>query len=81
MFAIPKIFRTGAKAEVSLEKVTEGWPVGTDLEAHVKVLAICSRAPPQEFASIRAKAIRSRVIDFYGKKVLPRLRSISRKAA
>ena len=33
----PKTIQDRAEAEVPLEKVTEGWPVGTDPETHVKV--------------------------------------------
>ncbi len=35
----PKTIQNRAEPEVPLEEVTEGWPVGTDPELHVKTLA------------------------------------------
>lgn len=77
----PKTIQDRAKAEVPLEKVTEGWPVGTDPEVHVKVLADLFQSGATGVHIHSGQRDQRRVIDFYGKEVLPRLRSVSRKAA
>ena len=77
----PKTIQKRAEAEVPLEKVTEGWPVGTDPELHVKVLADLFKSGATGVHIHSGQHDQRRVIDFYGKEVLPRLRSISRKAA
>ena len=77
----PKTIQNRAEAEVPLEKVTEGWPVGTDPELHVKALADLLKSGATGVHIHSGQRDQRRVIDFYGKEVLPRLRSISRKAA
>jgi F420-dependent hydroxymycolic acid dehydrogenase len=77
----PKTIQDRAEAEVPLEKVTEGWPVGTDPELHVKVLADLFKSGATGVHIHSGQRDQGRVIDFYGKEVLPRLRAISRKAA
>jgi F420-dependent hydroxymycolic acid dehydrogenase len=77
----PKTIQDRAEAEVALEKVAEGWPVGTDPETHVKVLADLFKSGATEVHIHSGQRDQRRVIEFYGKEVLPRLRSISRKAA
>ena len=77
----PKTIQDRAKAEVPLEKVTEGWPVGTDPEVHVKVLADLFKSGATGVHIHSGQRDQKRVIEFYGKEVLPRLRAISRKAA
>ena len=77
----PKTIQDHAEAEVPLEKVTEGWPVGTDPDAHVKVLADLFKSGATGVHIHSGQRDQRRVIDFYGKEVLPRLRSISKKAA
>src|SRR5579871_601114 len=60
----PKTIQERADAEVPLEKVSEGWPVGTEVHIHA------------------GQRDQKKVIDFYGKEVLPRLRNkTSAKAA
>lgn len=70
----PKDIREHADTEVPLEKVYSEWPIGTDPNVHLKVINelfdsgativnIHSGQPEQE-----------RVIEFYGKEVLPKLR-------
>ena len=39
IFVTLRTIHERAHAEVPLEKVTEDWPVGTDSDLHVKVLA------------------------------------------
>jgi TAT-translocated FGD2 family F420-dependent dehydrogenase len=77
----PKTIQNRAEAEVPLEKVTEGWPVGTDPELHVKVLADLFKSGATGVHIHSGQHDQRRVIDFYGKEVLPQLRSTSRKAA
>jgi TAT-translocated FGD2 family F420-dependent dehydrogenase len=77
----PKTIQDHAEAEVPLEKVTEGWPVGTDPEVHVKVLADLFKSGATGVHIHSGQRDQRRVIDFYGKEVLPRLQSISKKAA
>ena len=78
----PEEIRRRADSEIPLEQVYSEWPVSTDPAVHIKkmqelfdsgatIANIHSGQPEQE-----------RVIDFYGKEVLPKLRhSSSQKAA
>jgi len=77
----PKAIQDRAEAEVPLEKVTEGWPVGTDPEIHVKVLADLFKGGATGVHIHSGQRDQRKVIDFYGKEVLPRLRSVWKKAA
>jgi TAT-translocated FGD2 family F420-dependent dehydrogenase len=78
----PKAIQDRANAEVPLEKVTEGWPVGTDPETHVKVLADLFQNGATGVHIHSGRRDQRKVIDFYGKEVLPRLRkTVSNKAA
>jgi F420-dependent hydroxymycolic acid dehydrogenase len=77
----PRTIQERAQAEVPIEKVTEGWPVGTDPELHVKVLTELFKNGATGVHIHSGQRDQRRVIHFYGKEVLPRLRSISRKAA
>jgi TAT-translocated FGD2 family F420-dependent dehydrogenase len=77
----PKTIQDRAEAEVPLDQVTEGWPVGTDPEVHVKVLADLFKSGATGVHIHSGQRDQRRVIEFYGKEVLPRVRSISRKAA
>ena len=78
----PKTIQERAEAEVPLEEVSEGWPVGTDPEVHVKVLTDLFKSGATGVHIHSGQRDQKKVIDFYGKEVLPRLRSvISAKAA
>jgi F420-dependent hydroxymycolic acid dehydrogenase len=78
----PKAIQTRAETEVSIEKVVEGWPVGTDPETHIKVLSELFESGATGVHIHSGQRDQARVIDFYGKEVLPRLRKgSSRKAA
>ena len=79
-FAIPRPFRT-ARSRGAARKSDRGWPVGTDPELHVKVLADLFKSGATGVHIHSGQHDQRRVIDFYGKEVLPRLRSTSRKAA
>jgi len=66
----PKIIQDRAEAEISLEKVFEGWPVDTDPETQVKVLAdlLASGAIGVHIHS--GQRNQRRVSEFYGNEVL-----------
>ena len=70
-----------AEAEIPLEKVTEGWAMGTDPEAHVKVLSDLFDSGATGVHIHSGQHDQRRVIEFYGKEVLPRLRKAAAKAA
>lgn len=77
----PKTIEDRAEAEVPLEKVVQGWPVGTDPEAHVKVLSELFDSGATGVHIHSGQHDQKRVIDFYGKEVLPRLRKTTARAA
>jgi F420-dependent hydroxymycolic acid dehydrogenase len=70
----PKSIQERAQAEIPLEKVTEGWPVSTDPEVHVKTLTELFNNGATGVHIHSGQRDQKRVIDFYGKNVLPRLR-------
>jgi F420-dependent hydroxymycolic acid dehydrogenase len=73
----PKTIQERAETEIPIEKVTEGWPVGTDPDAHVKVLSELFESGATGVHIHSGQHDQKRVIDFYGKEVLPRLRKIA----
>jgi TAT-translocated FGD2 family F420-dependent dehydrogenase len=77
----PKTIQQRAEVEIPLEKVTEGWPVGTDPEVHLNALTDLFNGGATGVHIHAGQKDQRKVIDFYGKEVLPRLRSISRQAA
>jgi F420-dependent hydroxymycolic acid dehydrogenase len=78
----PKTIQARADAEIPIEKVTEGWPISTDPEVHSKVLSDLFDSGATGVHIHSGQSDQRRVIDFYGKEVLPRLRKvISAKAA
>jgi TAT-translocated FGD2 family F420-dependent dehydrogenase len=78
----PKTIQQRANAEVPIEKVVEDWSVGTDPEVHVKALSELYASGVTEIHIHSGQQDQARVIDFYGKEVLPRLRKADgRKAA
>jgi F420-dependent hydroxymycolic acid dehydrogenase len=77
----PKTIQDRAEAEIPLEKVTEGWPVGTDPEVHVMVLSQLFDSGASGVHIHSGEHEQKKVIDFYGKEVLPRLRKKKAKAA
>jgi F420-dependent hydroxymycolic acid dehydrogenase len=72
----PKTIQARADAEILLEKVTEEWPVSTDPEVHVKVLIDLFESGATGVHIHAGQHDQRRVIDFYGKEVLPRLRNV-----
>jgi F420-dependent hydroxymycolic acid dehydrogenase len=78
----PKSIQEHAESEIPLEKVTEGWPVGTDPEVHINVLTYLFKSGATGVHIHSGQKDQRKVIDFYGKEVLPRLRrSLSTRAA
>ena len=78
----PKTIQQRADAEVPLDKVVDGWAIGTDPEVHVKVIADLYESGATGVHIHSGQRDQERVIEFYGKEVLPRLRKTSvRKAA
>lgn len=78
----PKTIQDRADAEVPLEKVSDGWPAGTDPEVHVKVLSDLFESGATGVHIHSGQPDQRAVIDFYGREVLPRLRKMaSQKAA
>ena len=77
----PKTIQERAEAEIPLEKVTEGWAMGTDPEVHVKVLSDLFDSGATGVHIHSGQHDQRRVIEFYGKEVLPRLRKAAAKAA
>jgi F420-dependent hydroxymycolic acid dehydrogenase len=77
----PKNIQDRAEAEIPLEKVTEGWPISTDPEVHIKVLSELFDSGATGVHIHSGQHDQKKVIDFYGKEVLPRLRKTSAKAA
>lgn len=71
----PKTIQDRDDAEIPLEKVTEGWPVGADPEVHVKVLMDLFNSGATGVHIHSGQHDQRRVIAFYGNEVLPRLRS------
>ncbi len=70
----PKTIQQRAEAEIPIEKVIEGWPVGTDPNVHVKTLSDLFKGGATGVHIHSGQQDQKKVIDFYGKEVLPRLR-------
>ena len=73
----PKAIQERAIAEVPFDKVTEGWPIGNDPEIHVEVLSDLFDSGATGVHIHSGQYDQRRVIDFYGKEVLPRLRRVN----
>jgi hypothetical protein len=77
----PQTIQERADTEIPLDKVTEGWAVGTDPEVHVKILSDLFAGGATGVHIHSGQHDQRRVIEFYGKEVLPRLPNIKAKAA
>lgn len=78
----PKTIQQRAEAEVSIHQVVEGWAIGTDPDVHVKIISELYESGATGVHIHSGQHDQARVIEFYGKEVLPRLRKTSaRKAA
>jgi alkanesulfonate monooxygenase SsuD/methylene tetrahydromethanopterin reductase-like flavin-dependent oxidoreductase (luciferase family) len=69
----PKDIQQRADSEIPLEQVYEGWPIGTDPNAHIKVINELFESGVTIANIHSGQADQERVIEFYGKEVLPRL--------
>jgi coenzyme F420-dependent glucose-6-phosphate dehydrogenase len=70
----PRTIQERAAAEVPLEKVYKEWPVSTDPEVHAQSLLELFQAGVTEAHVHSGQHDQMRVIDFYGREVLPRVR-------
>jgi F420-dependent hydroxymycolic acid dehydrogenase len=77
----PKEIQRRAEAEIPLEKVYGDWPVGTDPEAHIKTITDLFSSGATIVNIHSGQVDQKRVIDFYGKQVLPRIKQISEPRA
>lgn len=78
----PKTIEDRANAEIPIEKVIEGWPVGNNPEDHVRVISQLYESGATGVHIHAGQSNQRAVIDFYGKEVLPRLRkTVLEKAA
>ncbi len=78
----PQEIERRAKAEVPLEKVMEGWPISTDPDVHVKAIMELFDGGATEVHIHSGQPDQKRVVNFYGKEVLPRLKkALSRSKA
>lgn len=73
----PQTIQQRADAEVPLEKVYADWAVGTDPEIHIKALTELFNSGATEIHIHSGQSDQQRVIDFYGKEVLPQMRKMS----
>jgi hypothetical protein len=71
----PKEIEARAKREVPAEKVSEGWPVGTDAVAHIKVIEELFQSGATMVNIHAGQADQIRVIEFYKDKIIPQLKS------
>jgi F420-dependent hydroxymycolic acid dehydrogenase len=70
----PKEIQQRADTEIPLEKVYGDWPVGTDPAVHIKTVTELLNSGVRIVNIHSGQADQKRVIEFYGKEVLPRLK-------
>ena len=70
----PAAIQQRAKSELPLEKVYGDWPVSTDPEVHIKAVSELFQSGVTIVNIHSGQADQRRVIDFYGKQVIPPLR-------
>jgi F420-dependent hydroxymycolic acid dehydrogenase len=73
----PKEIQRRADAEIPLEKVYSDWPVSTDPAPHIKTVTDLFGSGATIVNIHSGQGDQKRVIDFYGKEVLPRVKSFS----
>jgi TAT-translocated FGD2 family F420-dependent dehydrogenase len=71
----PQEIQQRAEKEIPLEKVYEEWPVSTDPSVHAKAVKDLFNSGVTIVNIHSGQADQMKVIDFYGKEVLPRVRS------
>jgi TAT-translocated FGD2 family F420-dependent dehydrogenase len=72
----PQTIQQRADKEIPLEKVYEEWPIGTDPSVHLKTINELFQSGATIVNVHSGQADQKKVIDFYGKEVLPRLRNV-----
>ena len=77
-FGIPEA--SYATAELPLPKVYGDWPVSMDPAVHVKAITDLFQSGASIVNIHSGQVDQSRVIDFYGKNVLPKVKSASMAA-
>jgi hypothetical protein len=70
----PKEIQQRADAEIPLEQVYGEWPVGTDPNIHLKAITELFESGVTIVNIHTGQADQQRLIEFYGKEVLPRVR-------
>ena len=70
----PQEIQRRAEAELPMEEVLKGWTIGTDPDVHVKALQEAFSGGATEVHIHSGQRDQRRVIEFYGKEVLPRFR-------
>jgi hypothetical protein len=71
----PKEIEARAMREVPAEKVSEGWPIGTDAAAHIKVIEELFQSGPTMVNIHTGQTDQMRAIKFYKEEVIPKLKS------
>jgi F420-dependent hydroxymycolic acid dehydrogenase len=71
----PKEIEARAMREIPAEKVSEGWPIGTDPAAHIKVIDELFQSGVTLVNIHSGQSDQRRVLDFYKDQVLPKVRS------
>jgi len=77
----PQEIENRAGSEIPLEQVYEGWPTGIDPVSHVKVINELFESGATIVNIHSGQADLHKVINFYGKEVIPKLKRGREKAA
>ena len=77
----PEAIQQQAAKDLKLEEVYSTWPVSTDPDVHVKAITKLFDSGATIVNIHTGQQDQRRVIDFYGKEVLPRVRKASKAAA
>lgn len=77
----PEEIQRRAEAEIPLEKVYADWPVSTDAAPHIKVIDELFESGATIVNIHSGQSDQKRLIEFYGKEVLPRVNRSKAKAA
>lgn len=78
----PQSIQERAEKEIPLEQVYSEWPVSTDPNVHLKTVTELFQSGATIVNIHSGQSDQRKVIEFYGKEVLPKLRDVkSNKAA
>jgi hypothetical protein len=70
----PEEIQRRADSEVPLEEVYKDWPVGTDPATHIKAVTELYQSGVTIVNIHSGQSDQRRVVEFYGKEVLPKVR-------